>query len=357
MIVAVGMSGGVDSAVAAVILKDQGYDVIGIAMTIWDGPDACASVKRHACYGPDEKDDIAEAERVCRHIGIPFHVFDCSKEYRRTVLEYFKNEYRSARTPNPCVVCNHKIKFDALLREAKASGVPFDIFATGHYARTVVDRGTGRTLLMKGMDRKKDQSYFLYRLSQAQLSGIRFPLGDLSKEHVRSIARLHDLVVSEKEESQDFYCGDYRELLDVEDAAGDIVLDSGQVVGRHNGLWNYTPGQRRGLGVAYAEPLYVVKLDARTNSVIVGTKDDMAVSSFAVNDCNWISVERPALSFRASAKIRSAQQEMKAIVEAAGDDEVRVTLLDAREAVSPGQSAVFYNGDIVIGGGIIDRTL
>ncbi len=357
MNVAVGMSGGVDSAVAAVILKDQGYDVIGISMAVWDGSVTCVPAKRHACYGPDEKEDIREAERVCSRIGIPFHVFDCSKEYRRTVVEYFKNEYRSARTPNPCVVCNQRVKFDALLREAKASGVSFDIFATGHYARTVVDRGSGRVLLMKGMDRKKDQSYFLYRLSQAQLAGIRFPLGDLSKEHVRAIARLHGLEVSDKEESQDFYCGDYRELLDAEDCSGDIVLGSGEVVGRHNGLWNYTPGQRRGLGVAYAEPLYVVKLDAGTNSVIVGTKEDMAVSSFAVNDCNWIAVERPAASFRARVKIRSSQQEMAASVEVAGEGEVHVTLLDAREAVSPGQSAVFYNGDIVIGGGIIDRTL
>lgn len=355
MRVAVGMSGGVDSAVAAIILKDQGHDVIGISMALWDDPVACVPVTKHACYGPDEKDDIREAEEACRHLDIPFHVFDCSHEYRRTVLEYFKHEYRSARTPNPCIVCNHKIKFDALIREAKASGIPFDMFATGHYARTVRDRGSGRYLLMKGLDRRKDQSYFLYRLSQAQLSGAMFPLGDLSKEHVRSIARLHGLAVSEKEESQDFYCGDYRDLLGAENSGGDIVLAGGRVVGRHTGLWNYTPGQRRGLGIAYPEPLYVKRLDARTNSVIVGTKEEIPVASFAVTGCNWITADGPAASFRAMVKTRSSQEEMKGLVEPAEEDEVKVTMDAPCEAVSPGQSAVFYNGDVVIGGGIINR--
>jgi len=289
--------------------------------------------------------------------GIPFYVFDCSAEYKQTVLEYFKSEYRSARTPNPCVVCNHKIKFDALLREAKSSGIPFDKFATGHYARTAHDHSSRRFLLMKGMDRRKDQSYFLYRLSQAQLSGVWFPLGDLSKEHVRSIARLHGLVVSDKEESQDFYCGDYRDLLDAGESSGDIVLAGGRVVGRHTGLWNYTPGQRRGLGIAHPEPLYVLRLDAGTNSIIVGTKADAAVLSFVVNDCNWIMADRPAPSFEAMVKIRSSQSEMDATVVVEDGNEVRVTLHNAGEAVSPGQSAVFYDGDIVIGGGIIDRTL
>ena len=312
MRVAIGMSGGVDSAVAALLLKEQGYDVIGISMSIWDDADTCATVKKHACYGPDEKEDIREAQRVCDSFGIPFHVFDCSKEYRKTVIEYFKEEYRSARTPNPCIVCNHKIKFGALLQAAESSGIRFEKFATGHYANTEYNQETGRFLLKKAFDKRKDQTYFLYRLSQAQLSRLLLPLGGLTKEQVRQIAREKRIIVSEKEESQDFYSGDYRELLDVRESDGDIVLVDGTTVGKHRGLWNYTPGQRRGIGVAHPEPLYVIRLDAKTNRVIVGTKDDITVGAFAVNDLNWIAREKPVPSFTATAKLRSAQKEISA---------------------------------------------
>jgi tRNA-uridine 2-sulfurtransferase len=357
MKVAVGMSGGVDSAVAAVLLKDRGYDVIGISMAIWDDSDTCISVKKHACYGPEEKEDILEARTVCEHIGIPFHVFDCSGEYKKIVIEYFKNEYRSARTPNPCIVCNQKIKFNALLRAAETSGIQYDRFATGHYANIVYDPETGRHILMKAGDKRKDQSYFLYRLSQTQLARILFPLGGLMKEEVREIAREKGIIVSEKEESQDFYSGDYRELLDVQESVGNIVLTDGTAVGRHRGLWNYTPGQRRGLGISYPEPLYVIRLDSKTNSVIVGTKIEIDHSSFMVNDLNWISRKKPDSSFRAAVKLRSSHKEIKSHIEVSGDTEVKVTLQDASEVVSPGQSAVFYDGDTVIGGGIIDRIL
>jgi tRNA-uridine 2-sulfurtransferase len=357
MIIAVGMSGGVDSSVAALLLKEQGHEVLGISMSIWDDADTCASVKKHACYGPDEKEDIREAQRVCDSFGIPFHVFDCSQEYKKTVIEYFKEEYRSARTPNPCIVCNHKIKFGAMLQAAESSGIRFEKFATGHYAKVEYNQAVGRYLLKKGRNTRKDQSYFLYRLSQTQLSRIVFPLGDLTKEQVRDIARARGLTVSEKEESQDFYSGDYRELLDVQESDGKIVLSSGMVIGRHKGLWNYTPGQRRGLGIAYPEPLYVLRLDAKTNTVVVGTKKDISTSSFVVKDCSWISVDSPAASFPAAVKIRSSQREMCATVETTANDEVKVLTHNACEPVSPGQSAVFYDGDIVIGGGIIDRTL
>ena len=351
------MSGGVDSAVTAALLKEQGHDVIGISMSIWDDADTCSSVKKHACYGPEEKDDIAEAGHVCKFLGIPFHVFDCSKEYKQTVIEYFKKEYRSARTPNPCIVCNHKIKFDALLREAEISGIRFDRFATGHYANIEYIPETGRYLLKKALDKRKDQTYFLYRLSQGQLSRLLLPLGGLTKEQVRQIARDKGIIVSEKEESQDFYSGDYRELLDVKESDGDIVLTNGTVVGKHRGLWNYTPGQRKGLGIAHTDPLYVIRLDANTNRVIVGTRDEIKVPAFAVNDLNWIAREKPDATFSATVKLRSAQKEIPALVETAGDAEVKVTLQDDNDPLSPGQSAVFYDGDIVIGGGIIDRTL
>jgi tRNA-specific 2-thiouridylase len=357
MKIAVGMSGGVDSSVAAAILKDRGHEVIGLSMALWNDTYACTGVKKYTCFGPNEKEDIQEARRICDSLGIPMYVFDCSSEYGKTVIEYFKSEYRSARTPNPCIVCNEKIKFDALLKTAESSGLQFDAFATGHYANVEHDPAAGRLILKKARDSKKDQSYFLYRLSQPQLSKVMFPLGELTKEKVRRIARSKGIAVSEKEESQDFYGGDYRELLGVREEAGDIVLTGGKVVGRHRGLWNYTPGQRKGLGIAFPEPLYVISLDAEHNAVIVGTKSEISVSSFVVNDLNWIAVEKPASSFTAMVKLRSTHKEIESLVEMSGKSEAKVTLKSRNEPIAPGQSAVFYDGDSVIGGGIIDRTL
>lgn len=252
MKIAVGMSGGVDSSLAAVLLTEQGHEVTGISMSIWDGREQRGNRRRHSCFGPEEKENIETAREICRLIGIPFYVIDCSKNFADTVIDYFKNEYISARTPNPCIVCNQHIKFDALLSNARAYGLSFQKFATGHYARVESDPGIGRYLLKRAVDKKKDQSYFLYRLSQDQLSGVMFPLGGLTKEEVRAKAREKSIPVSEKEESQDFLGGNYRELLNITGTEGDIVLTDGRVLGRHSGLWNYTPGQRRGLGIAYA---------------------------------------------------------------------------------------------------------
>ncbi|PKL19279.1 MAG: tRNA 2-thiouridine(34) synthase MnmA [Spirochaetae bacterium HGW-Spirochaetae-5] len=355
MKIAVGMSGGVDSSVAALILKQQGHDVIGITMSIWDGSFAYTHSGKNACYGPDEKDDIEAARQICSQLDIPFYVIDCSGEYKNTVIEYFRNEYLNARTPNPCIVCNQKIKFGNLLTTAKAAGLDFDKFATGHYAKIEHHEETDRFLLKRGIDIHKDQSYFIYKLSQQQLAGTLLPLGDMTKSEVRELARSAGLTVSDKEESQDFYSGDYRELLNVTNTDGEIVDMSGRIIGRHNGIWNYTPGQRRGLGIAASEPLYVVRLESSSNRVVAGTKRDICGSSFFVKDINWIALHKVSKSFKASVKTRSTQTGDDAVIELINSFYVKVTLTNSSKSISPGQSAVFYDGDTVIGGGIIEQ--
>ena len=350
--VLVGLSGGVDSSVAAYLLKEQGYDVTGITMSIWDGQYRPGGSK-HSCYGPEEQDEIAEARKLASILGIPFQVFDCSADYKSLVLQYFKTEYLSGRTPNPCVKCNQLIKFGLLPLLAERNGLAYDFFATGHYAVSGFDDQTGRYFLGKGKDPAKDQSYFLYRLSQDQLAKTLFPLGRMTKTEVKSLAASLGLPASGKEESQDFYGGDYKELLEVEELPGDIVDLRGKVLGRHPGIWNYTIGQRKGLGVAFTEPLYVIALDRDRNSVVVGTRDEAHHSTFFVNDLNWVSVSGIQGPVECRVKIRSAQRELDALAEPAGQGTLKVTLHRPNEGISPGQSAVFYDGELVMGGGII----
>jgi tRNA-specific 2-thiouridylase len=338
------MSGGVDSSVAALILKQQGYEVIGATMKIW-GKDGMALKVGHknACYGPDEKEYIEAARAISEEIGIPFHVFDCVGEYEKIVLENFKKEYISGRTPNPCVWCNSLVKFGVLPELARASGIEFDKFATGHYAR--IERLT----LMRGIDPKKDQSYFLYRLKN--LENILLPLGGFTKEQIRDIARENGLKVSEKPDSQDFYSSDYNELLGVEDKPGNIVDKSGKILGSHNGIWNYTIGQRKGIGVAAAEPLYVLELRKETNEVVVGFADETFKRGLVANDLSWLC--KPSKT-SLTAKIRSTQTLIAVCAELNGD-ELKVEFEELQKSVTPGQSVVLYNGEIVLGGGIIDQ--
>lgn len=353
MKVLVGLSGGVDSSVAALILKEQGYDVIGATMSIW-GKDglAVAEGKHNACYGPDEKEDIEAAENLADQLGIPYHVVDCVTKYEDIVISNFKKEYLQGHTPNPCVWCNALIKFGVLPEIARLNGVEFDKFATGHYARVAEENG--RFLLKRGIAPHKDQSYFLYRLKQEQLKNIILPLGNYTKDQIRQIAKENGLQAADKPDSQDFYGGDYNELLNVEDKIGNIVDTEGKVLGTHKGIWNYTIGQRKGLGVSASEALYVLELRKETNEVVVGFADKTFKKSLIANDLNWIAIDGLKETRKCQAKIRSTQQPVDAEIRPIGENQVEVIFDDIQKSIAIGQSAVFYDGDVVLGGGVIE---
>ena len=345
------MSGGVDSSVAAYLLKEQGYQVIGVTMAIWDGQ--FKATGKHACYGSDEQEEIQQAREVAQKLDIPHHVFNCSSEYKQAVLEYFKAEYLAGRTPNPCVQCNQLIKFGMLPAMARKSGIAFDFFATGHYAGVEFSDKYQRFVLKKAADLKKDQTYFIHRLSQEQLGQIMLPIGKYHKPEIKELARQVGITIEDIEESQDFYAGDYKDLLEVEDHPGAIVDTNGKVLGHHKGIWNYTIGQRKGLGIAWAEPLYVIGLDKVANTVIVGIREETYHASFIVTYMNWVALSALAQPMNCSAKIRSAQMEREAHIEPMENGDVKVTFFHPNDAITPGQSAVFYEEDVVLGGGII----
>ncbi len=322
-------------------------------MKIWDGS-ARGLGKRHGCYGPEELEDIQDARRVCEILDIPFLEIDLVEEYKRIVLEYFRNEYLRGRTPNPCVRCNQMVKFKALLEKVESIGIDFDYFATGHYARVEYNQERARFILRKGIDERRDQSYFLFGLTQSQLSKILFPLGNYRKEQVREIAREAGLTVHDKEESQDFYGGDYRELLNVIPSSGPILDKYGRILGTHKGIWNYTIGQRKGLGIQSKEPLYVIDIDPDRNAIIVGEEKDLYRDEFFVSDTNWIAIERLESSIEAKVKIRYKSNETDCTIIPVTEDRVLVRFREPQRAVTPGQASVFYEGDTVIGGGIIE---
>lgn len=362
MKILVGLSGGVDSSVAAAMLKEQGHEVIGATMAIWGREGIFKQIsekfqdfhKSHgACLGPNEKEDIEDARRIAREIGIPFFVFDCSKHYEEIVLNNFKNEYLSGRTPNPCVWCNALIKFDLLPKLAIESGIDFDKFATGHYAR-VEKNEEEKYCLKTAKDIRKDQSYFLYRLTQAQLENIILPLGNYTKEEIRAYAQKIGLDVAQKPDSQDFYEGDYNELLEVQDKEGNIVDENGKILGTHKGFWNYTIGQRRGLKISAEEPLYVTELRKNTNEVVIGKRSSKMKSGLIASDLNWILPQKKT-QFACRAKIRSSSKTLNAAVTTLKNEKIKVEFEDLQSFISPGQSVVLYKNDVVLGGGIIDE--
>lgn len=353
MKILVGLSGGVDSSVAALILKQQGHEVVGATMSIW-GKDGMAAKSGHknACYGPDEKEDIEEARKIAAQIGIPYYVFNCVEQYEQIVLDNFKSEYIQGRTPNPCVWCNALVKFGVLPLIAKENGIEFDKFATGHYAR--VEEKDGRFLLKRGLAPHKDQSYFLYRLKQEQLKNIILPLGNYTKDQIRKIAKDNGLEVAEKPDSQDFYDGDYNELLGVKEKDGNIVDLDGKVLGHHKGIWNYTIGQRKGIGVSATEPLYVLELRKDTNEVVIGPADKTFKKELTAVNLNWIAFDKLENERKVYAKIRSTQQPTPVTLTPNGDD-VDVVFDELQKSIAIGQSVVFYDEDVVLGGGVIDQ--
>lgn len=355
MNIAVGISGGVDSAVAAVLCKSQGHNVTGVIMKIWDENSSYEDIDptRHACYGPEEKEDIDDAIRICETIDIPLHVIDCVEAFSRNILSYFKDTYRQGCTPNPCVFCNQQLKFGLLPGLLQEQQLPIDYFATGHYAR-VQKSADGSIHLLRANDKSKDQSYFLYRLTQKQLEKTLFPLGDLSKEQVREIARSNGLHIWDKAESQDFFSGDYRSILKDgnENTEGGLIVDTkGNVLGSHDGIWNYTIGQRKGLGIASGKPLYVIDIDPVKKSVVVGERDLLAKTRVTLSDFHQLEPFTADLT----CKIRSSSAMLKCQVAEARDTDVVVEFDFPVTGLCPGQSLVLYDKDTVIGGGIIQR--
>jgi tRNA-uridine 2-sulfurtransferase len=362
--VLVAMSGGVDSSVAAALLKEQGYAVTGVTMRIWDGETLPAEIRRHpacqapagrGCYGPGEERDIADARRVAGILGIPFHVLDLKREYKSQVLDYFCREYLSGRTPNPCIRCNRWVKFDALGKKASDSGIEFDYFATGHYARVEYDERQHRHLLKKAKDLRKDQSYFLFSLSQAQLGRSLFPVGNHTKEEVREIASHLGLGVNDKQESQDFVVGDYSSLMKAGVQPGPILDRLGNVLGQHEGIPFYTIGQRKRLGISAKEPLYVVDIDLEKNAVIAGSKEELYRDELIASELNWIA-EKPAQPIQAKARIRYLHREAEAMIIPLEENRVYLKFEKPQMAITPGQAVVFYDAEVVIGGGTIEST-
>jgi len=355
-VVAVGMSGGVDSTVVALILKKKGYEVIGLTMKIWDDNPLVAGNKS-GCYGPGEAKDIEAAKRACKILGISHHTIELRDEYKKDVLDYFKDEYQKGRTPNPCVACNTKIKFGFLIEKALKSGVKFDYFATGHYARVSFDKESNLFILKTGLDKSKDQSYFLHRLKQSQLKKVLFPLGGKRKNDIKQFARENGLEeFADKPESQNFVeCDSYSMLLP-KGQPGYIVDNTGKVLGEHKGIINYTLGQRKNLNIGgLPEPYYVLKIDTKRNSIVAGPKSLAYSETVKVKNINWIIPIEKIKAEKIKAKIRYGADLAEAIFIEKNTTKAKLRFTKPQFAITPGQAIVFYEKDVVLGGGTIEK--
>lgn len=355
--VMVGMSGGVDSSVAAAVLLEKGYEVIGVTMQIWpDMPEERRKTEGGCC----SLSAVDDARWVADKLGIPYYVLNFKEIFEQKVIEYFKREYLAGRTPNPCVACNRYVKFEALLKKAVSMGI--DYIATGHYAKIEYDEGRKRYLLKKSVTEAKDQTYALYNLTQEQLSRTLMPIGDFTKDRVREMARDLGLIVASKPDSQEICFvedNDYgrfiEENTDADIKPGDFIDTRGNVLGRHKGIIHYTIGQRKGLGIALGRPMFVVDIDVKNNRVVLGEETEVFSKSLLASDLNFISIDRLDGELRVTAKIRYSAKEAPALIKPADNGQVEVIFDNPQRAITPGQSVVFYDGDIVVGGGTIEK--
>ena len=348
----IAMSGGVDSSLAAKLMKDKGLDCIGCTMKLYHNEDAGIESSRTCC----SLDDVEDARSVAYKLGMPFYVFNFTDAFRDTVIRKFIESYENGITPNPCIDCNRYMKFDKLYERAKTLGC--DYIVTGHYAR--IEEENGKFVLKKALDETKDQSYVLYSMTQDQLVHTMFPLGSMQKTEVRAIAEESGFVNADKPDSQDICFvpnGDYASVIELqtgkESAEGNFVDKQGNNLGRHKGVIHYTIGQRKGLGVSSTEPLYVCNICPKDGNVVLGSNDDLFSREADVSDFNWISGEVPGSEFRCKAKIRYRQPEQWVTVIPTGADTVHIVFDEPQRAITPGQAAVFYDGDTVLGGGTI----
>lgn len=353
--VVVGMSGGVDSSVAAAILQEQGYEVIGVTMRVWqcgqedERETACCSINA-----------VNDARRVAEKLGIPFYVMDFRENFADKVINYFTSEYLRGRTPNPCIACNRYIKFGDFLNKARS--IEAQYIATGHYVKIKFDEATKRYLLLRGEDKRKDQSYVLYTMTQEQLAHTLFPLGEYTKAQVRLKAKELGLKVADKAESQEICFitnNNYKSFIaarvqDKDVKVGPFLNTLGEVIGQHKGLPYYTVGQRKGLGLTLGYPAFVVALDPSTNSVIVGKQEENYRSVLLASENNFIAIEKIERPLEIEAKIRYGAIPAAAVIYPAPNERVEVCFNEPQRAITPGQSVVYYSGDVVIGGGVID---
>lgn len=354
--VVVGMSGGVDSTVAVKVLLDKGYDVIGVTMKLWDNESENYVMEEGGCCSLSSVED---ARRVASGLSIPFYVSNMKKAFKEKVVDYFIEEYKNGRTPNPCIACNKYLKFDDLLELAKKLGAYY--VATGHYAKTYFDESSGRYLVERSNSDRKDQTYALYNLTQEQLKHTLFPLGDFeNKEAVREVAKDLDLVIANKPDSQeicfipdDDYTRFLEENIDEEIKEGNFVDTKGNILGKHKGIIYYTIGQRKGLGITFGKPTYVIKIDSKRNEVVLGSNDEVFSEGLVFDQYNGILISEFDGEYRCKGKIRYSAKEADCVVTPLKDGKYKVIFDDMQRAITPGQSIVLYKDNIVVGGGVI----